>query len=113
MAILSKLYSWFLLVVAGVSGAYAAETLSLAAGQTSPKASIEQLSWLARHWRGEALGGIVEEHWAPPSAGSMVGTFKLSTKGKVKFYEIEIIREVAGSLVLQHRRVKAGTRIDV
>ena len=71
MAILSKLYSWFLLVVAGVSGAYAAETLSLAAGKTSPTASIEQLSWLAGHWRGEALGGIVEEHWAPPSAGSM------------------------------------------
>ena len=84
-----------------LSDVYASETLTLAPGQASPKASIEQLSWLAGHWRGEALGGTVEEHWAPPSAGSMVGTFKLSSNGKVKFYEIEIIREVADSLVLQ------------
>jgi hypothetical protein len=82
-------------------GVYAGETMTLAPGQSSPKASIEQLSWLAGHWRGEALGGVVEELWAPPSAGSMVGSFKLSAKGKVKFYEIEIIREVADSLVLQ------------
>jgi hypothetical protein len=80
---------------------YATETLTLALGQPSPAANIEQLSWLAGHWRGEALGGVVEEHWAPPSAGSMVGSFKLSSNGKVKFYEIEIIREVADSLVLQ------------
>ena len=31
----------------------------------------------------------------------MVGSFKLSSNSKVKFYEIEIIREVADSLVLQ------------
>jgi hypothetical protein len=80
---------------------YAAETLTLAPRQVSPKANIEQLSWLAGHWRGEALGGVVEEHWALPSAGTMVGTFKLSTAGKVKFYEIEVIREVADSLMLQ------------
>lgn len=80
---------------------YASETLTLAPGQASPKANIEQLSWLAGHWQGEALGGVVEEHWAPPSAGSMVGSFKLSANGKVKFYEIEIIREVGDSLVLQ------------
>ncbi|MBU1310393.1 MAG: hypothetical protein KKE30_12795 [Gammaproteobacteria bacterium] len=90
-----------LLLVSVSSAVYAGETLTLAPGQTSPKASIGQLSWLAGHWRGEALGGVVEEQWAPPSAGSMVGTFKLSSKGKVKFYEIEIIREVADSLILQ------------
>ena len=84
-----------------ISEVYASETLTLAPGQASPKANIEQLSWLAGHWRGEALGGVVEEHWAPPFAGTMVGTFKLSSNGKVKFYEIEIIREVADSLVLQ------------
>lgn len=84
-----------------LSEVYASETLTLAPGQASPKANIEQLSWLAGHWQGEALGGVVEEHWAPPSAGSMVGSFKLSANGKVKFYEIEIIREVGDSLMLQ------------
>ena len=90
---------WVLAVF--LPGVYASETLTLAPGQASPKANIEQLSWLAGHWYGEALGGVVEEHWAPPSAGSMVGSFKLSANGKVKFYEIEIIREVGDSLMLQ------------
>lgn len=90
-----------LLLASVLSSANASQTLTLAPGQASPKASIGQLSWLAGHWCGEALGGIVEEHWAPPSAGSMVGSFKLIVKDKVKFYEIEIIREVADSLVLQ------------
>lgn len=84
-----------------LSNVYASETLTLAPAQVSPPANIGQLSWLAGHWRGEALGGVVEENWSPPSAGSMVGSFKLSANGEVKFYEIEIIREVAGSLVLQ------------
>lgn len=101
MARLFIVYAASLLLVSVLSKAYAGETLTLAPGQQSPKASIEQLSWLAGHWRGEALGGVVEEQWAPPSAGSMVGTFKLSAQGKVKFYEIEVIREVADSLVLQ------------
>ena len=96
-----RLLSICVVLLLCLSTVYAAETLTLAPGHVSPPANIGQLSWLAGHWRGEALGGVVEEHWAPPSAGSMVGSFKLSSNGKVKFYEIEIIREVADSLMLQ------------
>jgi len=46
---------------------------------------------LVGHWEGEAFGGVFEEVWQPPSAGSMCGTFKLIVNEKVSFYEIFII----------------------
>lgn len=67
----------------------------------SPKADLTMLTWLAGHWRGQALGGDVEEVWAPPLAGSMMGAFKLVVDGKVKFYELETITEENGTLILR------------
>lgn len=52
---------------------------------------LEELSWLVGRWEGEAFGGRCEEIWAPPSAGSMVGMFKVWKEGRVSFYEIETI----------------------
>ncbi|MFK2819970.1 DUF6265 family protein [Flavobacteriaceae sp. LMIT009] len=62
---------------------------------------LENISWIAGNWKGNALGGRVEENWSKPSAGSMMAAFKLYKDGKVVFYEIEIIREVDNNLVLQ------------
>ena len=62
---------------------------------------LENISWIAGTWHGEAFGGITEEIWSKPSGGSMMATFKLINDGKVTFYEIEVIREVKNSLVLQ------------
>ncbi|PCI70083.1 MAG: hypothetical protein COB38_07735 [Gammaproteobacteria bacterium] len=73
----------------------------LADGKISPKAKIEQVSWIAGHWKGEAFGGQTEEIWSKPSAGSMMCVFKLFKDNQVNFYEIEIIREVNNSLVLE------------
>ena len=62
---------------------------------------LENMEWLSGNWKGEALGGVVEENWSKPSGGSMMATFKLIKDEKVVFYEIEIIREVENTLVLQ------------
>ncbi|MDO1501021.1 DUF6265 family protein [Winogradskyella maritima] len=67
--------------------------------QLEPK--IENIAWISGTWHGEAFGGKTEEIWSEPSAGSMMATFKLINDGKVTFYEIEIIREVENSLILQ------------
>lgn len=65
------------------------------------KPNLENISWIAGNWKGEAFGGITEENWSEPSGGSMMATFKLINNGKVSFYEIEIIREVNNTLLLQ------------
>ncbi|WP_431135202.1 DUF6265 family protein [Psychroserpens mesophilus] len=62
---------------------------------------LENCAWIAGNWKGEAFGGQTEENWSEPSGGSMMATFKLINDGKVSFYEIEIIREIENSLVLQ------------
>ena len=69
--------------------------------QSSPKANIQQVSWITGQWKGEAFGGITEENWSEPSGGSMMATFKLISDGKVSFYEIETISEVNNSLLLR------------
>lgn len=71
----------------------------LANQKLEPK--LENIKWIAGNWKGEAFGGQTEENWSEPSGGSMMATFKLINNNKVVFYEIEIIREVENSLVLQ------------
>ena len=65
----------------------------------SPK--LKNISWISGNWKGEAFGGITEEIWSEPMGDSMMASFKLVVDGKVSFYEIEIIREVNNTLILQ------------
>lgn len=73
--------------------------LSQEVEQKEPK--LENISWISGNWKGEAFGGQTEENWSEPSGGSMMGAFKLINNGMVSFYEIEIIREIENSLILQ------------
>lgn len=69
--------------------------------KTTLEPKLENCAWIAGNWKDDAFGGQVEEHWSEPSGGSMMATFKLINDGKVSFYEIEIIREVENTLILQ------------
>ncbi|OGB63239.1 MAG: hypothetical protein A2Y94_07595 [Caldithrix sp. RBG_13_44_9] len=94
---------WLLLVVNGsfAQSQLSPNTLRLDDPQNMPPANISQLSWIAGHWQGEALGGICQEHWVEPLAGSMTGMFQLIRDDKITFYEFLVIAEEAGSLILK------------
>ena len=62
---------------------------------------LENIAWIAGNWRGEAMGGTTEENWSAPHGDSMMASFKVVKDGKVVFYEIEIIRQLENTLVLQ------------
>ncbi|EAR02496.1 DUF6265 family protein [Maribacter sp. HTCC2170] len=79
----------------------AQNTLKLAKGEESPKATLEDVSWISGHWKGEAFGGIAEEIWSPPLGDSMMFVFKLVADGKVQFYEIGHIQQTERTLILQ------------
>lgn len=70
-------------------------------------ASLEDVSWLAGSWSGEAFGDVFEEVWNPSSAGSMVGMFKLLKGDKVAFYELMLITEEEGSLIFKVKHFHA------
>ncbi|SDE51803.1 DUF6265 family protein [Kordiimonas lacus] len=86
------------------------QTLTFTDGMTSPPATLEEAAWLAGLWRGEAFGGQVEENWSPPLGDSMAGAFKLVSDGKVDFYELEVIREVGNTLILQLKHFHGDLR---
>lgn len=82
------------------SHSQSANTMTLGTSK-SPAAILNDMAWLAGHWRGEAFGGITEEVWTPPLGGSMMCSFKLVSDGKVKFYELVTLTEEAGTLMLR------------
>lgn len=64
-------------------------------------ATIDDAAWLAGRWVGEGLGGQVEETWAPPQGGQMVGHFRLIRAGVPVFYELMLIDVGEGGLRLR------------
>lgn len=76
-------------------------TLQYNNNKNAPKATLQDVSWIAGHWIGEAFGGITEEIWSPPLGNSMMFSFKLVNNGKVVFYELGAITETNGTLLLQ------------
>lgn len=76
-------------------------TLKLDDDAHRPPATIDDVAWIAGSWVGEGFGGNAEEMWTAPSAGSMVGSFKLMHGGEVTLYEIELIVEEEGSLTFK------------
>ena len=100
------LVTWFLLVYG--SGVFAQSQLTehtyrLDDPDARPPATLQDIAWLTGSWSGEALGGTFEEVWNAPSAGSMVGMFKLLRDGAVSFYELMLFVEEEGSLSFRVR----------
>ena len=87
-----------LLVVAAVVPVWAADPGAV---------SVDELAWLEGRWHGQAFGGSFEETWNPPSAGTMVGMFKLMRDGAVDMYELMRIAEVEGRIVLEVKHFSA------
>lgn len=69
--------------------------------ETILEPKLENIKWLAGNWKGEAMGGTAEENWTEPHGDSMMASFKIVRNGKVMFYEIEVIREIENTLILQ------------
>ncbi len=81
-----------------------------AAAKESPKATIDQIAWIAGDWHGEAMGGKFEEAWNPPMGGAMMGMFKFVDGGKIGFYELLTIVPKGDSLVLRLKHFDANLK---
>lgn len=67
--------------------AVAAAIVCLAPAARAQTATIDDAAWLAGRWVGEGFGGQMEEAWAPPVGGQMVGHFRYWRDGEPQFYE--------------------------
>ena len=93
--------NYILLLLLTASFGFAQNTLHYNDEKGSEKATLEDISWLAGTWKGEAFGGEFEENWSKPTGGSMMFNFKLVAEGKVVFYELGHIIEKDNSLLYQ------------
>jgi hypothetical protein len=69
---------------------------SPAPGQATAAVAINQLGWLAGHWRMEKGGRVADEQWMAPAAGVMLGMSRTIARGKVVEHEFIQIREGPG-----------------
>ncbi|HZW89827.1 MAG TPA: DUF6265 family protein [Myxococcaceae bacterium] len=72
--------------------------LQAAPGADLPAARASTAAWLAGDWVGQGLGGVSEEAWLLPAAGSLAGVYRGSRGGQVTFYELMTVVEAGGSL---------------
>ena len=86
----------------GLSGAI----LTIALGA----ADLQDLGFIAGHWRGEAGGKQIEETWSGPEQGSMTGMYREMKDGKTTFYEFFTIEAGAGGPVLLVNHFEPGMK---
>lgn len=72
--------------------------LQAAPGGDLPPARASSAEWLSGDWVGQGLGGVSEEAWLLPAAGSLAGVYRGSRGGQVTFYELMTVVEAGGSL---------------
>jgi hypothetical protein len=76
-------------------------TFQLSEGESAPAATLDDAAWMTGSWIGTAFGKRFEQVWNAPSAGSMIGLFKLFDDDGVAFYEILLLTVDDGTLSLK------------
>ena len=89
-----KLLKSAMIAAALLSAACAAQAQTAVADPIS----IEDAAWLSGRWVGEGFGGQMEEAWAPPVGGQMVGHFRYWRDGQPQFYEFLMMDVVDGGV---------------
>lgn len=105
MAVLSCLVLYG--VPAAAKEPYTAHTYRLVEGEPAPRAALSDAGWLVGSWEGECFGDRCEEVWNAPSAGSMVGLYKLYGDDGVHFYELMLLVVEDDTLVLKVKHFSA------
>lgn len=75
-------------------------TAALAAAARPRGEAVDQLRWLAGSWASDSGGVRIEEHWAAPHGGVMIGMHRDVIGGRATGFEFFRIREDSAGLVL-------------
>ncbi|HSN73378.1 MAG TPA: DUF6265 family protein [Steroidobacteraceae bacterium] len=68
--------------------------------QHPARTSLRSFEWLVGQWRGEGLGGEIEEVWIGPVGNAMQGMFRLVRDGEVVLYELMTLVDEDGRVTL-------------
>lgn len=76
---------------------------SIAAARPATDAVLADVAWMSGRWLLNEEGTLSEESWSLPAGDSMVGTWRLSVKGRVRVVELLTLVEEEGKVVLRLR----------
>lgn len=68
--------------------------------------TLNDVSFLAGHWIGEAFGGVVEEIWSEPSSNAMMGMFRLQYDDIDRLYEFLMIEKYGSGVRMSFKHIK-------
>jgi hypothetical protein len=74
------------------------------------RAAIADLAWLAGSWTGDMAGQVAEETWSAPSAGAMMGMFRLLGETGTSVFEFLLLEESQANLYLRFQHFGPGYR---
>ncbi|MCU0233670.1 MAG: DUF6265 family protein [Thermoanaerobaculales bacterium] len=70
-----------------VAGMVASVAFVVGSQDAPPELALDELAWLAGHWRGSADGVITEELWLAPAGGLMLGLHRDLPPGRPAAFE--------------------------
>lgn len=71
-------------------------------------ARAEQLAWMGGRWLGEHEADRIEEWWADPHAGMMLGMFRWHQAGEPQFYELMSMEPDEDRLIFRIKHFAPG-----
>ena len=74
---------------------------ALLVASTAHAASLEDLAFLVGHWKGDALGGTVEEVWLPAAGNTQHAVFRATSDGAMSFSEFIQVTEEDGEVIMR------------
>ena len=66
--------------------------------------SLDDLSWMVGNWKGPAMGGTLEERWAPADGGTMSALVDSTGPNGTNMVEVIVISEGDNGLELRLRQ---------
>ena len=82
--------------------------LILAPACVAADCTVARFGWLAGRWTGDMNGMVSEEIWSAPVGDSMMGMWRLVSKGATRIFEFATIVSNANGTVLNLRHFSAG-----
>jgi len=78
------------------------------ASKPPSKVTLDDLSFICGHNRGEMEGSIIDEHWSEVGGDTMIGMYREIRNGKAQMYEFLTIEQTAEGPVLRLRHFDPG-----
>lgn len=75
-----------------------------------PPSALEELAFLAGHWRGEHDNVVIEEMWLAPKGGVAQATVRLVQAGKVGTIELIVVAAERDRVVMRYNHFEPDYR---